>query len=363
MAVGYPLGMHSVKSGKGIVSGYQQVSKALFLSITAPINPGNSGGPLYNTDGKVVGINSAKFESAARMAFAIPSVQLKVMLDGLYQNRQWLVPDPGFMMSKGSAELNQFLTGMKATGGVFVRKVLPQGLFAQAGVEAGDLLLALDRRKISRNGKVNLKELKDRVNIHGLLARKKVGSRLDIHVFRSQPGKGGGKLMRLSTLYNQTPRPYVKMIYEPIVDQPKFQIVAGIVFMELSLNLAQVFIDGNPTEMVPYMQREARFKSPALVVTSIVPNSIAGGDGSVKKGQLVQEVNGVPVKSFETLCNALRSTTRWWTLKTRKSFTALDAAEVHADLEKAMLDSTTYGRISTGCAFKSLAAEPLAVAP
>merc|ERR1712146_201987 len=75
MAVGYPLGMHSVKSSKGIVSGYQQVDKALFLSITAPINPGNSGGPLFNTNGEVVGINSAKFESAARMAFAIPSVQ------------------------------------------------------------------------------------------------------------------------------------------------------------------------------------------------------------------------------------------------------------------------------------------------
>merc|ERR1712072_808058 len=61
MAVGYPLGMKSVKSSMGIVSGYQQFKNSLYLSITAPINPGNSGGPLYNSQGQVVGINSAKF--------------------------------------------------------------------------------------------------------------------------------------------------------------------------------------------------------------------------------------------------------------------------------------------------------------
>jgi len=60
MAVGYPLGLKSVKASMGIVSGYQQFKSALYLQITAPINPGNSGGPLLNDDGKVVGINSAK---------------------------------------------------------------------------------------------------------------------------------------------------------------------------------------------------------------------------------------------------------------------------------------------------------------
>merc|ERR1719160_823488 len=81
MAVGYPLGMHSVKASMGIVSGYQQFKSSLYMSITAPINPGNSGGPLFNTDGKVVGINSAKFAKASGIAFAIPSNQLKVTLD------------------------------------------------------------------------------------------------------------------------------------------------------------------------------------------------------------------------------------------------------------------------------------------
>merc|ERR1711871_1825293 len=96
MAVGYPLGLKSVKASMGIVSGYQQFKSALYLQITAPINPGNSGGPLFNEKGQVVGIDSAKIASASGMSFSISSVQLKVMLDVLYQRRQFIVPYLGY---------------------------------------------------------------------------------------------------------------------------------------------------------------------------------------------------------------------------------------------------------------------------
>merc|ERR1711871_1132699 len=102
MAVGYPLGLKSVKASMGIVSGYQQFKSALYLQITAPINPGNSGGPLFNEKGQVVGINSAKIASASGMSFSISSVQLKVMLDVLYQRRQFIVPYLGYGFSVGT---------------------------------------------------------------------------------------------------------------------------------------------------------------------------------------------------------------------------------------------------------------------
>merc|ERR1712167_386000 len=109
MAVGYPLGLKSVKASMGIVSGYQQFKSALYLQTTAPINPGNSGGPLFNQKGQVVGINSAKIAQASGMSFAIASVQLKVMLDILYERRQFIVPYLGYGFSVGTKLIQQYL--------------------------------------------------------------------------------------------------------------------------------------------------------------------------------------------------------------------------------------------------------------
>jgi len=347
MALGYPLGMNAVKAGKGVLSSYQEV-RQLYLLVTAPINPGNSGGPLFNTDGLVVGINSAKFTQAARMAFAIPSAQVKVVLDALYMNRQWIVPDPGFVLSKGSRGLNEYFTGLPATGGVVVRKLTPKGLFEQAGVEPQDLLLAIDGYKIEADGKIHMKKLDNRVSISALLSRKKIGSLMNIHVYRQQEGKKG-TLLKLSALYNQTPQPFVKEIYEPIVDKPRFQIVAGIVFMELSQNLVEEYINQNPDEMVPFMEEEAQFASQRLVVAHVIPDSLAGRDGSVKPGLLVESVNDRKVVNFESLCGALKSTGPFWSMRTGTTFTVLESEKVHKDMLEGEGESGKYGRASTGC--------------
>merc|ERR1711871_72988 len=142
MAVGYPLGLKSVKASMGIVSGYQQFKSALYLQITAPINPGNSGGPLFNEKGQVVGINSAKIASASGMSFSISSVQLKVMLDVLYQCRQFIVPYLGYGFSIGTKLIQQYLEVQgdhDQSGGIYITKVHPNGLFKMAGVTSGDL--------------------------------------------------------------------------------------------------------------------------------------------------------------------------------------------------------------------------------
>merc|ERR1711988_2008737 len=142
------------------------MDKDLYLSITAPINEGNSGGPLFNMDGHVVGINSAKLTDVARIAFAIPSQQLAMMLDALYENREYLVPDLGFAWNPGSTNLNEYLSGIAAPGGIYVRGVTKSGLFGQAGVRPSDILLAVDGHKINNDGKIFLKEIDNHVSIH-----------------------------------------------------------------------------------------------------------------------------------------------------------------------------------------------------
>jgi len=324
MAVGYPLGMQSVKASVGIVSGYQQFPTALYLSITAPINPGNSGGPLYNEMGQVVGINSAKFAKASGISFAIPSNQLKVTLDALYANRQFVEPELGIQFSTGTDNINEFLSGAKSKGGVFVKRVISEGLYAAAGGSKNDLILAIDNHKVDRFGKIWMKKLKDRFTMNGLLLRHKLGAPLTFHVFRS------GKLMKLTTPYKATKRSKVHHIYEPIVKRPRFVAVAGFVFMELNLNLVQTNLQANPTELVTYMEPESRDQQ-RILITNIEPASLAAEDGSAKKGLLVKKVNGRTVKTMSQLCAALSSKVDpkdFWTVSTSKSFTAFRVKDV-----------------------------------
>ena len=80
-AIGAPLGLErSVSSG--IVSSTQRnLGGLLYLQTTAAINPGNSGGPLFDTQGRVIGVINAKVFGAEGVGFAIPIFYLRHFLD------------------------------------------------------------------------------------------------------------------------------------------------------------------------------------------------------------------------------------------------------------------------------------------
>jgi len=354
MAVGFPLGMQSLKSSTGVVSGYQQFSKSLYMSITAPINPGNSGGPLYNKRGEVVGINSAKLTSAARIAFAIPSKQLKVALDGLYLQREFIEPEVGIITSVGTEDLNQYLTGLKSTGGVYIKQVTADGLFAEAGGAEGDLLLAIDGHKVDRFGKIYHKLIRDRINVQGLLLRHEIGSDITFSVYRSSTG-GTGSLMTLTAPYKFTKRPNVHFLYEPIVERPKFVTFAGFVFMKLNLNLVEKHMENNPKELVKYMDPVNRGED-RVIISSLEPASLAHKDGAAEDvtGLLVKTINGMTVRTMDDLCAALNARTlpnEFWTLETAKSFSSLKVSEVLAyEQADGVKDDVLHQSAFSGCA-------------
>merc|ERR1712072_182679 len=343
MAVGYPLGMKSVKASMGIVSGYQQFKSALYLQITAPINPGNSGGPLFNEKGQVVGINSAKIASASGMSFAISSVQLKVMLDVLYQRRQFIVPYLGYGFSVGTKLIQQYLKvkGDKdKSGGIYMTKVHPNGLFKEAGVKKGGLLLTVDGASIDRFGQTWMPTMKDNINILGLLARKKIGTQLVLGVWR----KSESKMLSLNAKYDSTPSFKVPFIYEPTIDKPKYQTFAGIVFMELSVNLVTVMLQTNVAELIQYMKPENRMKS-AVVVAGVLPGSIASLDGSVKPGLVVKKVNGQKISSMSDICRVLAAkANKWYTVSTSQTFTALKAKDVNLFEKQSLKQHSNVGQ-------------------
>merc|ERR1712164_172219 len=139
------------------------------------------------------------------MSFSISSVQLKVMLDVLYQRRQFVVPYLGYGFSVGTKLIQHFLQvkgDMDKTGGIYITKVHPNGLFVKAGAKDGDLLLTVDGANIDRFGQTWMPTMKDNINILGLLARKKVGTPLSIGVWR----KKEQRLKILKAKYDETPK-------------------------------------------------------------------------------------------------------------------------------------------------------------
>merc|ERR1719478_1773296 len=352
MAVGYPLGLKSVKASMGIVSGYQQFKSALYLQTTAPINPGNSGGPLFNQKGQVVGINSAKIAQASGMSFSIASVQLKVMLDVLYSRREFVTPFLGYKFSVGTKLLHKYLHVEGDTmkqGGIYITSVQPLGLFEEAGVKRGDLLLTVDGANIDRFGQTWMPTMKDNINILGLLARKKVGSMLTVGVWR----KSESKLMSLQAKYDETPPFAIPYIYEPILQKPKFQIFAGIVFMELVENMLDVLMEDNMAELIKYMKPENRMKT-AVIIAGVLPGSVSDLDGSVKKGLIVQKFNGKDITDMDDICAAMTGASGdWYTVSTSKTFTALKAAKVDAE---AGSDPERTGKSGDYCSQKATTA-------
>jgi S1-C subfamily serine protease len=82
VAIGSPMGLERTLS-TGVVSGLdrEKLDNKGLIQITAPISPGSSGGPLFDTDGKVIGVTTiASVFIAQNMNFAVPSTEVRRLM-------------------------------------------------------------------------------------------------------------------------------------------------------------------------------------------------------------------------------------------------------------------------------------------
>ena len=122
-----------------------------FIQTDAAINPGNSGGALVDTQGNLMGINTAIYSRSGGsmgIGFAIPVSTARQVLESIVKDGQvtrgWIGVEPQEL----NAELAETFN-VKNTSGVIITGVLQNGPAAQAGIQPGDVVTAVNGKLVS----------------------------------------------------------------------------------------------------------------------------------------------------------------------------------------------------------------------
>jgi serine protease Do len=269
LAIGNPFGYgHTVTAGivsaKGRMIGAGPYDN--FLQTDAAINPGNSGGPLFDMQGRVVGINTAIVAGGTGIGFATPVNLAKEVVSQLKDKgkvtRGWL----GVMIQEVSPELaNQF--GLEEAKGALVAEVSSGGPADEAGLQRGDVILTFDGVSVDKMHQ-----------LPRLVAQREPGKNVEVGVLR----KGDRKTLTVAL-------GELKEDGAVAAGQPGTAEDLGVTVQQLTPELRKQ-LDLGPDG--------------GLIVAGVDPDS-AGGKAGLRRGDVLLEVNQVPVPDLGSYRKAL----------------------------------------------------------
>jgi len=264
VAIGSPFGLEQtvtagIVSAKGRVIGSGPYDN--FIQTDASINPGNSGGPLLNTEGQVIGINTAIFSQSGGnvgIGFAIPVNMAKEIVPQLEEKghvtRGWL----GVGIQKITPELAKSF-GLKDEKGALVSQVAKGGPAEKGGIETGDVIVEFDGKKVA-----------DMNDLPRVVASTPVGKTVPVKVLR-----GGNVVDREVKI--------AEMEQKEEVANVSTRKPLGMAVQNITPEIAKGL--GLKTET-------------GVVVASVVPGSPAA-KADIRSGDVIQQVNKKPVKDVE----------------------------------------------------------------
>lgn len=277
MAIGNPQGLTNsvtvgVVSAKGrrINISSETQSFENFIQTDAAINFGNSGGPLVNLAGEVIGINTAINFGSENIGFAVPVDVLKDILPALRDEGRVRRGYLGIEVRDLTPDAAEAF-GLESTEGALVNNVLPGLPAAEGGLEAGDIILGVDGRKVR-----STRELIDYVSNQGPEAD------VELEIYRD------GK--RLKKTVSLAERPADGAEAEEVEEESESEIAwLGIRYQDLTPGLRSMHSLPEDLE--------------GVWVTQISPRSPLYGEG-VRVGQvinIISKVNGEDIADVEEL--------------------------------------------------------------
>jgi S1-C subfamily serine protease len=347
LAIGYPLGQDKLKITKGIISGVQNN----YIQTDAPINPGNSGGPLFY-NGTVIGINTAKVVEVGTegVGYANPinilkSVQRRMMSskakpivdenssivsylkDGLVKIESSSL---GILVDKCTKEIMNYIhcecnSGIQITS-IFKNSPLLSGEYP---AKVGDILCAIEDYTIDNNGECSVPWNREKVYFNDVFDRISVTKKeikITYYTVLENVVQKGGLILSLESLLksvvgekkkSKVYKTIGKMItkdvpivsaksifkiwtYYPPYDEIKYVSFAGVVMMNLTMN----HIVMKEFQYLFYNYVDKLDKN-FVIITKVLP-STARIDNILGEGDVLSEVNGIPIETVEDVQEALK---------------------------------------------------------
>ncbi len=280
LAVGNPFGVGKTVT-MGIVSATGRANLGIedyedFIQTDASINPGNSGGALVNDRGELIGINTAILANGSEgnqgIGFAVPVSVARNVMDQIIKNGKVTRAYLGVMAQEVTPAIAQAFKEPEVRGAL-VGDVTPNSPAQKAGVEKGDIILAIDGKPVNSSA-----ELRMHVSLMA------PGTKVNVKVFR----EGAEKTLPLTLA--EMPTETAKN------DQPdnanSQDALQGITVENVSARTARQL--GLPET------------ASGVVVTSVDPGSKAAESG-LKRGDVIQEVNHKPVRNTADFETAMRN--------------------------------------------------------
>lgn len=277
MAIGSPLGFdYSVTVGIVSATGRTAFrdSYVPFIQTDVAINPGNSGGPLFNLDGKVVGINTmivTRSGGYMGLSFAIP---MSVAMDVAEQlkskgevRRGWL----GVEIQDVSRQLAESF-GLKNPSGAAVTRVMPDSPAEKAGLKVSDIILNFDGQEVTLSS-----------DLPHLVGSTKAGSKVPVTVFRN------GKTKTLSVVVGDLPTD-----------------LAATTTTKKSSKSGEIERLGMVVNNLDDQLRERTGVSEGIIIVSIKPGDAA--QAGLRRGDVITLVDGQvigSVSAFEQVLETL----------------------------------------------------------
>jgi len=185
IAIGNPFGLGGTVTagiisarGRNIGVGGTNIN---FIQTDAAINKGNSGGPMFDSRGQLIGINTAIFSTAGGgsigIGFAIPTINALPVIEQLKEQgkvvRGWLGVNVQYVTPNMAEAL-----GLEKPQGAYIVGIAPDSPADRAGLKADDLIVEIDGQKLDTAE-----------TLSRIIARAKIGSKMNIKVLRYVDGK------------------------------------------------------------------------------------------------------------------------------------------------------------------------------
>ena len=285
LAIGYPLNLETTVTA-GIISakarslglnkdksGDTRSGVESFIQTDAAVNMGNSGGALINTDGRLIGINSAIASPTgyySGYSYAIPVNIVKKVIDDLIKfgtvQRGFL--GVSYVNASDLSEDDKTKQGIPASAeGIYVTDVPKDGGAYEAGMRKGDIIKKLNGTEISNGGEMQ-----------GIISRQKPGDKLPVTYIRN-----GKESTALVTLKNKVGN------YE-IVKADAVLETLGAEFSSLDAKKAK------------------EYGVPGGVIVKKINEGALNDQTRMKDGFIILRVNDKDVKSIDEMKAAIGTT-------------------------------------------------------